>query len=625
MHRTAWLRAIAATALVATAPFVPITKADAAAAHATGVTAPTTATVGQTIDVTLDITNTSTAPETAAGHTITDIMIVPSCGSTGPNPSGDCPVADVGAITTGTSAVGAPASACAGTTFTIAAEPGSTTGRQRLTPSAPVVLAAPGPGSADECTIELDLTIVRTPTADALPTAGSQTVVLASSVGTSNIAPPGQPNSTSFSAGAAAITIEGATPSLVTQVAEPEVVVGDPVADRATLSGGAEPSGTITFDLFGPDDEDCSGPPVASSTHPVDGAGAYSSSAATPTAVGGYRFVARYSGDADNRPVSGACNDPNESVAVSAAEPPGIRVLKTATPLSRPEPGGTFSFQLAVTNTSAVPLTLTAFADDVYGDVATQGTCTDGVGTELGPGDAYDCAFPGELTGNATATQTDVVTVTAVDDTGAAVTDQDDAVVSLTDVAPTATIAKTALPEVRVAPGGLFTFGLTITNTSFEPVTISALADDVYGDLGQRPGSSCGAALGTVLDPGEALGCTFEGELTGAVGAAQTDVVTVTVTDDDGSNGTAQDDATIRLVAPGEEPTTTTIAPPTATTRPATSTTRPPPSLARTGGPSRSSALMAGTLIGVGLLLTGLGAIATSRNRPVLDVRPERK
>jgi hypothetical protein len=250
----------------------------------------------------------------------------------------------------------------------------------------------------------------------------------------------------------------------------------------------------------------------------------------------------------------------------------------------------------------------------VYGDIATQGTCVSAVGTVLQPGDGYSCAFPGALTGNAGRTQTDVVTVSAVDDAGTAVSDDDDAVVSLTDVPPTVTVAKTALPEERVAPGGLFTFGLVITNTSAEPVTITQLKDDVYGDLSRLTGSTCAKAVGTTLAPAAQLSCTFTGELTGAVGAAQTDIVTVTVTDDDRSTGTAKDDATIRLVAPGA--TTTTTAPTPTTVRPTTPTTTPPvtalaskpasPSLARTGRDLRRQTTQALTLLGAGLLLTGL-------------------
>ena len=454
--------------------------------------------------------------------------------------------------------------------------------------------------------------------------------MLASSDGVSNLLPPPGANSTSFSAGSARTTVTPAAPGLSTQVADPEVALGEPVADAATLTGGAEPTGTMAFDLYGPDDATCSGTPVARAVHPVTGSGTYASAPATPAQAGAYRFVARYSGDTDNLPISGACNDPHESVVVTAAEPPGIRVVKEATPLSRPEPGGTFSFKVTVTNTSAVPLTITGLRDDIYGDIATQGTCTSAADTVLQPGDSATCAFPGDLTGNAGKSQTDVVTVTAVDGAGTTVTDGDDAVVSLTDVPPTVTIVKTALPEERVAPGGLFTFGLVITNTSAEAVTITALSDDVYGDLSRLTSSTCSHAVGTTLAPAAQLSCTFTGELTGAVGAAQTDVVTVTVTDDDRSTGTAKDDATIRLVAPGATTTTTSTTTPTTptTTRPTTPTTpttRPPatplattpapPTLARTGGSLRTRTEQALALLGVGLLLTGLSWTRETRRR----------
>jgi hypothetical protein len=299
----------------------------------------------------------------------------------------------------------------------------------------------------------------------------------------------------------------------------------------------------------------------------------------------------------------------------AAAEPSGIRVLKLATPLSRPEPGGTFSFEVAVTNTSAVPLTLTGLVDDVHGDLAPQGTCTDAIGTTLGPGDSYTCQFPAELQGNAGATQTDIVTVTAVDGDGTSVTDQDDAVVALTDVPPSATVAKTALPQARVAPGGLFTFGVAIASTSVEPVTITSLVDDVYGDLAQLTGSTCAQLVGRTLAPAEQVTCTFEGQLTGQPGDAQTDVVTVTVTDDEGSTGTAQDDATIRLVAADQAPTTTSPTSPPTTGRPTSTVTTAPSRMPATGSDTRRSGLLAAALVGVGLLLTGLGGLARARPR----------
>lgn len=400
MQRTAWLRALAITALVSVAPFTPTAKADAAAAHGTVPGAPTSAEVGEVIDATVSIVNTSTAPEAGGTHGISDVLVVPSCGATGPMPSGDCSSPDPGVFEPPNVATGRAGSACGGTSFTTAPVASSTTGRFRLTPSVQIQLAQPG-SELDTCVIEFQMTVLDIPATDVFGAAGVQTTMLASSAGTSNAVS----TSTSFSAGAAAITI-----------------------------------------------------------------------------------------------------------AAPAAEPPGIRVVKTATPLSRPAPGGTFSFAVAVTNIGDVTVTLTGIVDDVYGNLATQGTCTNAVGTVLEPGASYTCTFSGELTGTAGTTQTDVVTVTAQDPDGTAATDSDDAVVSITQ-----------------AP----------TTTSAPPTTTSA------------------------------------------------------------------------------PPVTTSTSGPTPSTTKAPATTTTAPRLAATGASSRTTGLLAGALVGLGLLITGFGVTASERGRSV--------
>ena len=340
----------------------------------------------------------------------------------------------------------------------------------------------------------------------------------------------------------------------------------------------------------------------------ADGHGTYESAPVAPEDPGQYHFIARYSGDADNLPTSGSCGDPNESVVVHAAEPPGLVVQKGATPLSRPEPGGTFAFDLDIGNTSGSTLTITAVTDDVYGNVAVQGTCTDAVGTVLAPGDVYECTFPGELTGNAGASQTDVVTASAVDQEGTVVTDDDDAVITLTDVPPTVTVDKSALPTSRVAPGGTFTFTVVVTNTSAEAATITSLTDDVYGDLTRVAGSTCATRRGHDPRSGRAAHLHVRGATSRAPsGDRQIDVVTVTVIDDDGSTGTADDDAVVEIV----DAASTTTAPPTTVKPPATTAPAKPkaiPQLATTGARATTTATVALLLLGVGLvaITTGL-------------------
>lgn len=95
------------------------------------------------------------------------------------------------------------------------------------------------------------------------------------------------------------------------------------LTDQATLSGGASPTGTITFRLYGPNDTTCAAAPVFTSNPiTVAGNGTYVSAPGfTPAALGVYRWIASYSGDAGNAAVAGACNDANESATITTATP----------------------------------------------------------------------------------------------------------------------------------------------------------------------------------------------------------------------------------------------------------------------------------------------------------------
>ncbi|MCA1684154.1 MAG: hypothetical protein LC708_03395, partial [Actinobacteria bacterium] len=125
--------------------------------------------------------------------------------------------------------------------------------------------------------------------------------------------------------------VVGPPPVTLTTTASPGVVLGGAVSDTATLTGGTSLTGTITFRLFAPTDPTCSGVPVSTSTKVVAGTGTYPSDLFTATAPGTYRWVASYSGDANN-PAAGptACADPAESVTVTA--PPPVNLTTTASP-----------------------------------------------------------------------------------------------------------------------------------------------------------------------------------------------------------------------------------------------------------------------------------------------------
>jgi hypothetical protein len=108
-----------------------------------------------------------------------------------------------------------------------------------------------------------------------------------------------------------------ASPTISTQ-ASAGGMVGTPVRDVATLAGGSNPTGTVTFRLFS--DPNCQNQ-VFTSTNAVAGATATSGDF-TPTAAGTYHWTAVYSGDANNNPATSACGAANESVVITAFQAP---------------------------------------------------------------------------------------------------------------------------------------------------------------------------------------------------------------------------------------------------------------------------------------------------------------
>ena len=111
------------------------------------------------------------------------------------------------------------------------------------------------------------------------------------------------------------------SPTLTTQASAPIIVGSGSLSDTATLSGAtSNATGTITFNLYGPNDATCA-TSIFSSTSTVNGNGSYTSGSFTPTTVGTYRWIANYSGDANNNPTANGCNAANESVIVSPRSP----------------------------------------------------------------------------------------------------------------------------------------------------------------------------------------------------------------------------------------------------------------------------------------------------------------
>jgi Ice-binding-like/IPTL-CTERM motif len=117
----------------------------------------------------------------------------------------------------------------------------------------------------------------------------------------------------------------GLAATAVGTAASAAVQVGGTITDTATVSGGglgtAAPTGTITFNLYGPADATCTAAAIFTSVVPVNGNGSYTSAPYVTPAIGSYRWIANYSGDLNNLPTTNACNAPNETVVVTAGPP----------------------------------------------------------------------------------------------------------------------------------------------------------------------------------------------------------------------------------------------------------------------------------------------------------------
>ncbi|MEV7522133.1 hypothetical protein [Streptomyces sp. NPDC091371] len=112
--------------------------------------------------------------------------------------------------------------------------------------------------------------------------------------------------------------------SLITQVTETPVTVGDPISDTATLGGATDDAtGTITFHLF--NEQGCpADSEIETDLVPVtvDGPGDYFSGEVTPTEVGTYYWTAEYvSGDNNNANSATACGDSGETVVIDKRQP----------------------------------------------------------------------------------------------------------------------------------------------------------------------------------------------------------------------------------------------------------------------------------------------------------------
>ena len=166
-------------------------------------------------------------------------------------------------------------------------------------------------------------------------------------------------------------TVSPASPTLTTTPGGTVVLgSGGGLSDSATLAGGYNPTGTITFTLVAPNGTTV----VQTETVTVSGDGTYSTpTGVVPTAIGTYQWFVRYSGDSNNIPVSAVSANPSllttSFTGTNGSTPDAGVILDSAGNLyGTTEDGGTSSdgtiFELAKESST---ITVLASFDDTDG------------------------------------------------------------------------------------------------------------------------------------------------------------------------------------------------------------------------------------------------------------------
>ena len=152
---------------------------------------------------------------------------------------------------------------------------------------------------------------------------------------------------------------------------------GDPVINPTTAGGAA--TGTITFRLYGPADDTCTGTPAYTQVVNVNGDGTYQTTPFQPTSAGTYHWIASYTpaaADVNTLPNTNLCADSNEDVVVNPKTPTIVTVATAPDPTGLPL-GNPISDTATLTGTAApsngVFGTITFRA---YGPFTNTTTCT---------------------------------------------------------------------------------------------------------------------------------------------------------------------------------------------------------------------------------------------------------
>jgi uncharacterized repeat protein (TIGR01451 family) len=142
------------------------------------------------------------------------------------------------------------------------------------------------------------------------------------------------------------------TPDIATQTSVSSMNVGqtETVGDTATLTGGANPTGDVSFQLYS--DANCQNKVdgvSGSATLDNTGTATFAGASFTPTQAGTYYWGVTYSGDNHNN-ANSACGGDNEEIVVNAAD---VSISKTPDHTVPVNAGDQIGFTVEVMNTGA--------------------------------------------------------------------------------------------------------------------------------------------------------------------------------------------------------------------------------------------------------------------------------
>ena len=222
---------------------------------------------------------------------------------------------------------------------------------------------------------------------------------------------------------------------------------------------------------------------------------------------------------------------------------PLVSLRKTAGPTRLDEPGGSFAFTLTVTNNSVEPVTIAELSDSQQAQIADFAQCTALLGLVLAPGQSRSCQYV--VTHTNAGSYENQASVTVFDDEENPATDEAMATVAVNDLLPIIRVSKSAQPGAVLETGGDVLYLIEVYNNGVEPLALTSLVDDRFGDLN---GVGNCAVPQTVAPNGGVYRCTFTKTVSGRFGEEHQNIVTATVNDDDGNTTTGDDDATVTFI-----------------------------------------------------------------------------